>query len=668
MDGWSRRPCRVTSVKPGRDWRHHGHGRRVASGGMATRSAVVISPELAGAALSCAALARARRLAEWVGAGRTLTTSGVLRPAEAALACRDLGIELAGPRLRSALDVEELMRDWVIAAAAGFLEIDGRRAWAASDLPDAGSSTHPEPEVIWNAWVQAATAVLDLGEEPCAGCLTVLHELHAADGPLTMEQLASAVGAVLEPAEPEGMPCPGCGRVHGPGDLLDLDDFLGDEDEDEEDTAGHAAGTVTGLLAFGAADTDDGAVRLTPLGTMLAESVFQRRAPSPDADAASMISVISELPPPVARTVAWPWLSARSASGAARELLAFAQSTDGGQRVASLAFARELGPDATDAWREWAKRPGIGAYARQWLRFQGEPVAEDPADEAWLAVDALSVMLDALADTVPPFLMQAMLAQQDGEKVAEAAELMLRSGHPRAQDVVARLTGRPALAATRGSASARRSQPGRSGRSAVTGRSSGERGRRSESGTLVYQLKITLRGVSKPPVWRRVLVPADVTLRDLHEVIQQAMGWDDYHLHVFSTGWQEYGSPDPELGHASDRKVRLSQVLTGPGDRLRYTYDFGDDWEHDIVAEETRPAVPGETYPSCVAGKGACPPEDCGGAWGYAELKEILADPSHEEHQNMLDWLGLDAGEGFDPKAFSVAGVNARLRPFTKAR
>jgi hypothetical protein len=159
---------------------------------MATPSAVVISPELAGAALSCAALARARRLAEWVGAGRTLTTSGVLRPAEAAQACRDLGIELAGPRLRSALDVEELMQDWVTAAAAGFLEIGGRRAWAVPDLPDAGSSTHPELEIILNAWVQAATAVLDLGEEPCAGCLTVLHELHTADGPLTMEQLASA--------------------------------------------------------------------------------------------------------------------------------------------------------------------------------------------------------------------------------------------------------------------------------------------------------------------------------------------------------------------------------------------------------------------------------------------------------------------------------------------
>ena len=82
----------------------------------------------------------------------------------------------------------------------------------------------------------------------------------------------------------------------------------------------------------------------------------------------------------------------------------------------------------------------------------------------------------------------------------------------------------------------------------------------------------------------------------------------------------------PATGTSSCRRFSA-----GPGDRLSYTYDFGDDWEHDIVLEETRTAVPEETYPSCVAGKGACPPEDCGGAWGYAELKEILADPLHEE-------------------------------------
>ena len=638
---------------------------------MANPSSVRISSEITDAALSCTALTRARNLAEWVGQGKTLTASGVLRPAEAVQACRDLGIELRGPRLRSALDVEDLMQDWATAAAAGFLELSGRRVRAAEDLPDAGSSTHPDPDAILHAWVQAATIVLDLGDQPCAGCLTVLNELYSADGPLTMGQLASAVRA-LEPEEPEGLPCPGCGEVHGPGDLLGFGDFRSDEDEDE-DAASHTSDTVTGLLWFGAADVADEAVQLTPLGTVLTASVFQGREPSPDADVATAMSAVSELPPAVARTVAQPWLGARSGADAVRELLTFAESAGGGQRVAALALAGELGSDAADAWREWAKRPGIGAYPRQWLRSQGEQVPEDPADEAWLAVDGLSVMLDALADTVPPFLIQAMLAKEFGEEVTEVAEQMLRSGHPRAPDIAARLTGRPALAAARGSAvtrssaSARQSKPGRSGRSGVTGGSSGERKRRPGSGTLVHQLKITLGGVSRPPVWRRVLVPADATLGDLHEVIQQAMGWDDYHMHLFSVGRQQYGSPDPELGHASDRSVVLSQVLTSPGDRLSYTYDFGDNWEHDIVLEETRAAVPEETYPSCVAGKGACPPEDCGGAWSYAELKETLADPSHEGHQDMLEWLGLDTGKDFDPKEFSVTDVNARLTLLVKA-
>jgi len=186
----------------------------------------------------------------------------------------------------------------------------------------------------------------------------------------------------------------------------------------------------------------------------------------------------------------------------------------------------------------------------------------------------------------------------------------------------------------------------------------------------IYQLKISLRGVSKPRVWRRVAVPADITLDLLHEVIIGAMGWHGGHLHVFSAGWEEYGRPDPEVGleHADEAAVRLPELLSVPGDKLRYTYDFGDDWAHDILLEKVLPETPENTYPCCMAGKGRRPPEDCGGVWGYADLKDILADPGHEEHQDMLDWLCLVSADAFDPSAFSIDDVNVRLKHLATAR
>lgn len=172
------------------------------------------------------------------------------------------------------------------------------------------------------------------------------------------------------------------------------------------------------------------------------------------------------------------------------------------------------------------------------------------------------------------------------------------------------------------------------------------------------QLKLSLRGVSKPPVWRRLLVPAEIRLDRLHDVIQTAMGWTDTHLHVFTTAAGDYGIPDPELGFRNERSARLAQLLTQPGDCIRYAYDFGDGWEHDIVLEELLGTDPGERTPTCLAGKGACPPEDCGGPWGYADLKKTFADPRREDHEQMLDWLGLDCAEEFDPTASDIVEIN----------
>ncbi|MFF8883156.1 plasmid pRiA4b ORF-3 family protein [Streptomyces flaveolus] len=179
-------------------------------------------------------------------------------------------------------------------------------------------------------------------------------------------------------------------------------------------------------------------------------------------------------------------------------------------------------------------------------------------------------------------------------------------------------------------------------------------------GKTVHKIKITLRD-SRPPIWRRLQVPSGITLRELHDVIQAAFGWEDYHMWAVETGQDRYGVADRDLGIRSAASKRLGQVAPHTGDRLRYTYDFGDDWEHDILIEDITEAEPDTAYPRCLTGRRACPPEDCGGIWGYDYLVEILADPQHEEHEDRLEWLSLDSADQFDPTAFDAAQVNSAL-------
>jgi hypothetical protein len=188
-----------------------------------------------------------------------------------------------------------------------------------------------------------------------------------------------------------------------------------------------------------------------------------------------------------------------------------------------------------------------------------------------------------------------------------------------------------------------------------------------EPGDPVYQVKITLLGVENPPVWRRVLVPAAIRLDQLHDVVQAAMGWQNCHLHAFVDGQTYYGVPDPELRFRDEGTTRLGD-LTAPDGQLLYNYDFGDDWDHEILVEEATVATPDGRYPRCVAGQSACPPEDVGGSPGYARLIEILADPSHVEHQDMLGWLGIEDSGQFDPARFDPAEANRRLATVTSRR
>jgi hypothetical protein len=182
-------------------------------------------------------------------------------------------------------------------------------------------------------------------------------------------------------------------------------------------------------------------------------------------------------------------------------------------------------------------------------------------------------------------------------------------------------------------------------------------------GESAYQITVAVMDVLDPPVWRRLQVSAGIRLDRLHSIIQAAMGWEDYHLHHFTVDDVRYGEPDPdwELDFLDERGTVLADLVSGEGTRIGYTYDFGDNWEHSMVVERVLVAGEADRFPRCLAGEGACPPEDCGGIGGYERLREILADPSDPEHESMLDWVGVTTPADFDPARFDVERANEAL-------
>lgn len=173
----------------------------------------------------------------------------------------------------------------------------------------------------------------------------------------------------------------------------------------------------------------------------------------------------------------------------------------------------------------------------------------------------------------------------------------------------------------------------------------------------IFRIKVTLRD-TRPPIWRRLLVRDTMSLREFHGLLQLAMGWTDSHMHQFKKGQIHYGSPHTGLeGALNESKVKLEDVFRKPKDRILYEYDFGDGWLHDVALEEIMEPEPAGKYPWILAGKRACPPEDCGGVYGYYRMLEALADPTDPEHEDMLEWLG----EGFDPEDFDAYERNVRL-------
>jgi hypothetical protein len=606
---------------------------------------------MAEAALGCKVIAAAVKLAAWVGPSRELTASGVLRPAIAVQACQALGIPLASGKLRSAMDVPELQLAWEAALAADLVQVAANRASTAPIAAEiaaaaAAGAEQLDPRLsgqVVLAWLGAVSEHFGFPDDVCGQCLAMLVELAKAEGPAEIAELIAAVlGEAADDPEHQGTyVCRDCGQPHewSLPDIPGLDVAVAWRDEDLVE---HALTTIDVLTDFGAVATGpgllpEGTAALTALGRLFAGSALDSISPAADETAAELVEIIADYPPPIAVAASARWLAARTPPAAARELLGFAASFHGPLlRTVALTLARQLGPEALPAWREYAVRPGFGAYARQHLAAQGEDVEPDGRDETWLLVDSIVATSDELPGAELAFA--GVFHAMGGEATPELLADLESCGHPNAAQVAAVFAPVPA----------------RRGPSAANGK--------------LCQLLITLRYVDDPPVWRRVVVPAGITLGQLHDVIQDAMGWDDGHLHMFSAGKVTYGVPDGDFmsDDQNEQAVRLSDLLSRKGQKLTYTYDFGDDWDHLVKLEKTllpgsKEALAAGPVPVCLAGEGACPPEDCGGAWGYANLKEALADPDHDDHEDMLDWLGLEDPGDFNPAEFNLAEVNRRL-------
>ena len=577
-----------------------------------------VTPELASAALACPALSGAVGLAAWVGRGQEITDSGVLRPAVAVEACAALGFDLpSGKKPRSALDVPELTRDWDVARAAGLISVSAKRAYGVSADDLTG-----DPAAVLDAWLRAVGAQFGLPDDPCPECLTVLAAITQAG--MAGVGLVDVVNAVLSLQPGVESFCPDCGEIHSFDDPLE---------QDEEDYVQHAASAASSLTAFGAVVCAEDLLTLTSLGRMLADSVFSALAPAPEDGASAVVSRLGCLPAGAAIWFARDWLGARTPVSAARELFDFAASASPRQRATAFALAERIGLEAAPAWRERAQVPGYGAYVRAWLAEQGEEVPNFPRDAAWMVAETFSSLLEEVPRELASMALGLVMHEAGAVDIAEAADRLRESGHPDAKWLL-QVLGVAGTPQRRAVAPQPRNLAPDDGRP--------------------LQLTITLCDVDDPLVWRRVAVPAAATLGDLHDVIQVAMGWEDDHMHVFRA------ARGGRTGLAEDMQVR--EALSRRGSRIEYIYDFGDSWEHEIKSDGFFQNDLGIPLPACIDGGGACPPEDSGGVWRYEYLKrEILADPKHGEHEEMLDWLGLDSADDFDPAVFSLDRANERL-------
>jgi len=496
-------------------------------------SLTVVS-ELRRLADDCLLITRARRLVDWVGEGKPVTTKGVLRPVDVAVVGTALGVTVPA-RVRTAADVEAVHWPWVAAVAIGWLRVSGNRAVACAAAGD-------DPAQRW--WT-AVRAVLR----------TESHDDRGRGAPVLLRTLLTVMTA-QSPPETADIP----GAVH---ELLHRSD-LGDASAVYSAFRRGVMPVGDGLELLAEVGAVDGGGCLTELGRWMWQRLIEEWPPplSPHVPAATLLERLAELPDDEAWQQAGPWLAERGTGKAAGELLDAATTAPPAQRIAAVDVVAGLGESALPAWQRAAEVPTLAAHARLVLaEFEDrddddEPPEPDAVDLQWLAVEYAAAALAV-----------------DG---------------PNEAFVVLRERGPPIP---------------------------------------TYQLKITLTRV-RPPVWRRVRLPATATLDELHRVIQIVFDWDDDHLHVFTVDGRRYADPFFGLEETADEfRARLGRLTPSVGAALTYVYDLGDEWEHRVVVERIIETDEPQTSAVCVGGQGDAPEEDwfpgCGGEAAPFDLAAI---------------------------------------------
>ena len=516
-------------------------------------------------ARECAVIGQAVMLARWIGNGRRPVTAGrVLRKADVPAAGATLGVDVP-PRLRTMADIRALHRPWCAAIATGLLQVGDGSVTAGPAL----EYWPPDDADLLARWLTGLRAV----------CAAESYPQDEDSARLLAMALLTVLGEDTAPC-PDGLWEPVNAALDELCDRYDKSSWEPGHAADryyDPETGTPLAGLVALLAGFGAVSDDPAKPVITPLGRWAAAHLADGLSglADPAMPAAEVIAEAARFSDEEQQHhVARGWLAGRDSAQAAREILAAAEGMSPLLRSVAVRTVERLGEDALPAWREMKSSPHVGPHARAELAAWDQGPEPSDTDWEWLAVEAAAA---ALQDQGPDEALNRVWESMPGADLDARLAAVQGTGHPDAA-VLARAVAEFAASGA------------------------------PLSIEQVTELKVSLSR-ARPPIWRRVRLPAAATLADLHRVIQVLFGWDGDHLHLFRVGKKQYADQFTGLEQTGDEQaVRIRDVLT-PGAKIGYTYDFGADWEHEITLEQTTPRDPGQDYPVCVAFRGDSPVE-----------------------------------------------------------